>query len=409
MTWRDTFRAAWGAVYSHRLRSALTMLGILIGISAVVLTVGIGSGARAQVRASINAMGTNLLVISPGSSTDSGGIRGGFGTASTLTASDAAALTSSLAAPDIEAVAAVSTTSASLVANDTNWTTELTGTTESWQTIRSRTVTTGRFIDPADQAAAAAVVVLGPTTAEELFSTTNVVGQTVAYNGLQLEVVGVLERVEAADSAANDVAIVPLSTYSQRLVGGINRNSVSNIYLKATSDDTLSAAYQQTHNLLSNLHAITDPDDADFSIATEESVLRAATSVDDTLTVMLGGIAIISLLVGGIGVMNIMLVSVAERINEIGLRKALGARPRFVRRQFLVEASILGLLGGLAGVAVGFAGGDLIPRWTDTSVIISLPASAAAIVIAIVIGIVFGVYPASRAARLTPIEALRSE
>ena len=409
MTWRDTFRAAWAAVHSHRLRSALTMLGILIGISAVVLTVGIGVGARAQVRDSINALGTNLLVISPGSSTDSSGTRGGFGTASTLTTGDAAALESSTVAPDIEAVAPVSSTSASLVANDTNWTTELTGTTDSWQTIRSRDVTTGRFIDDDDQAAAAAVVVLGPDTAEELFATTDIVGQTVAYNGFQLEVVGVLESVEAADLNTNDVAIVPLSTYAQRLVGGSNRNSVSDIYVKATGDGTLSAAYQQASNLLLNLHGIADPADADFSIATEESILQAATSVDDTLTVMLGGIAIISLLVGGIGVMNIMLVSVAERINEIGLRKALGGRPRFIRRQFLVEASILGLLGGIIGVALGVAGGYLIPRWTDTDVIVSVPASAAAIAMAVAVGVIFGVYPASRAARLTPIDALRSE
>ena len=409
MTWRDTLRAAWAAVHSHRLRSALTMLGILIGISAVVLTVGIGAGARAEVRDSINALGTNLLVISPGSSTDSSGTRGGFGTASTLTTSDADALTSATVAPDIEAVAPVSTTNASLVANDTNWTTELMGTTDSWTTIRSRDVSDGRFISAEDQQQAAAVVVLGPDTATELFDSTNVVGQTVTYNGFQLEVIGVLQNIDAADDNTNDVAIVPLSTYSQRLVGGTDRNSVDNIYVKATGEDTLSAAYQEANNLLTNLHGTTDPSDADFSIATEQSILQAATSVDDTLTVMLGGIAIISLLVGGIGVMNIMLVSVAERVHEIGLRKALGARPRFIRRQFLVEASILGLLGGVIGVAIGLAGARLIPRWTDTQVLVSVPASIAGIAIAVAIGVIFGVYPASRAARLTPIDALRSE
>ena len=409
MTWRDTFRSAWAAVHSHRLRSALTMLGILIGISAVVLTVGIGSGARADVRDSINALGTNLLVVSPGSSTDSSGTRGGFGTASTLTTSDAAALTSATAAPDIEAAAPVATTSASLVTNDTNWTTELTGTTASWQTIRSRELVDGRFIDADDQTSSAAVVVLGASTANELFETTNAVGETVSYDGFQLEVIGVLEAVETSDSSNNDLAIVPLSTYAQRLVGGTTRNSVSNIYIKATDDDTLSAAYQQAQNIMLNLHGIEDPEDADFSIASEESILQAASTVDDTLTVMLGGIAIISLLVGGIGVMNIMLVSVAERISEIGLRKSLGARPRFIRRQFLVEASILGLLGGIAGVALGLAGGKLIPRFTDTRVIVSVPASALAIVMACAIGVIFGVYPASRAARLTPIDALRSE
>ena len=267
----------------------------------------------------------------------------------------------------------------------------------------------GRFIDADDQASSAAVVVLGASTATELFETTEVVGETVSYDGFQLEVIGVLEDVETSDSSNNDLAIVPLSTYAQRLVGGSTRNSVSNIYIKATDDDTLSAAYQQAQNILLNLHGIEDPEDADFAIASEESILQAATTVDDTLTVMLGGIAIISLLVGGIGVMNIMLVSVTERISEIGLRKSLGARPRFIRRQFLVEASILGLLGGIVGVALGLAGGELIPRFTDTRVIVSVPAAALAIVTACAIGVIFGVYPASRAARLTPIEALRSE
>ena len=283
------------------------------------------------------------------------------------------------------------------------------GTTESWQEIRSRTVSDGRFIDDVDDAAAA-VVVLGPDTATQLFGTTDVVGETVSYDGMQLEVIGVLEPIESSsDASANDVAIVPLSTYSQRLVGGTDRASVSSIYLKATSAETLSAAYQEADALLTNLHGITDADDADFSIASEASVLEAATSVDDTLTIMLGGIAAISLLVGGVGVMNIMLVSVTERIREIGLRKALGARPKFIRRQFLVEASMLGLLGGVLGVAVGVGVGLGLPTWADTPVQISVTAATAAVVMAIAIGVIFGVYPATRAARMTPIDALRSE
>ena len=179
--------------------------------------------------------------------------------------------------------------------------------------------------------------------------------------------------------------------------------------MKATGSGTLSAAYQEADALLLNTHGITTATSADFSIATQESILSAATSVDNTLTVMLGGIAVISLLVGGIGVMNIMLVSVTERIREIGLRKALGGRPRFIRRQFLVEASVLGLAGGVLGVGVGIAGAVVLPHFTDSRVILSVPASVGAIVMAIAIGIVFGVYPASRAARLAPIDALRSE
>ena len=201
------------------------------------------------------------------------------------------------------------------------------------------------------------MVVLGSDTAEQLFSGRNPVGQTVTYNGSTLQVVGVLAALSSSDNASsNDVAIVPFTTYSQRLVGGTNRDSVSSIYLKATSNDTLSAAYQEAQTLLVNLHGSSSTSNADFSIATQESILSAATTVDKTMSVMLAGIAIISLLVGGIGVMNIMLVSVTERIREIGLRKALGARPRLIRRQFLVEASALGLAGGALGVAIGVRG-----------------------------------------------------
>jgi putative ABC transport system permease protein len=410
MTWRDTFGTSVEAVRTHRLRSALTMLGILIGISAVVLTVGLGQGAKADVRDQIDELGTNLLVVSPGSSTDDSGVRGGFGTASTLTMADAEALTNHEVAPDVEAVAATATSNVALTAGETNWTTTLTGTTVSWQTVRSREVTSGRFLTEEDQDDVAAVVVLGPDTAAELFEGRNPVGETVTLNGTELEVIGVLESLTSSDDPANnDLAIVPFSTMSQRLVGGTDRDSVDSIYVKATADDTLSAAYQEVDAELANLHGSTSTDDRDYTIATQESILSAATSVDETMTVMLAGIAVISLLVGGIGVMNIMLVSVTERIREIGLRKALGARPHLIRRQFLVEASVLGLAGGLLGVALGCAGAVVLPHLSDSRVILSPTATLLALAVAVGIGVAFGVYPATRAARLAPIDALRSE
>jgi putative ABC transport system permease protein len=232
----------------------------------------------------------------------------------------------------------------------------------------------------------------------------------VTLNGTSLKVIGVLQALSSSEQTSNnDLAVVPASAYAERLVGGTNRDAVSSIALKATSSSTLSAAYQEADATLLNLHGITAASSADFNIATQQSILSAATSVDKTLTVMLGGIAVISLLVGGIGVMNIMLVSVTERIREIGLRKALGARPGLIRRQFLVEASVLGLAGGIIGVALGLVGAVVLPHLTNARVIISPSASLAAIGVAIGIGVLFGVYPASRAARLAPIDALRSE
>lgn len=410
MRWTDTFRTAMEAVRTHRLRSMLTILGILIGITAVILTVGLGNGAKAEVREQIDELGTNLLVISPGSSTDSSGNRGGFGSSSTLTIGDAEALDSVDAVPDAVAVAPVATSSVSLVNGTENWTTTLTGTTPSWKKVRSRDVSTGRFITRDDELDAAKVVVLGPDTASELFPNENPVGQTVTYDGTSLTVIGILEELSSSsETTNNDLAIVPISTYSQRLIGGTDRNSVSAIYVKSSSEATLSATYQEANALLMNLHGVTSSDDIDFSISTQESILTAAASVDRTMTMMLGGIAVISLLVGGIGVMNIMLVSVSERIREIGLRKAMGAKPRQIRRQFLVEASLLGLAGGVLGLAIAMLGSWGLSRFGDTRVILSVAASGLAVVMAMGIGVLFGVYPASRAARLTPIDALRNE
>jgi putative ABC transport system permease protein len=410
MNWAETLRTGLQAVRAHRLRSGLTVLGILIGIATVVLSVGLGEGTKSSVSSQINALGSNLLIVSPGSTTSSSGVRGGLGSASTLTISDATALQSSTAAPDVKAVAPIQSTSLEVDNGSTNWTTSVVGTTSNWLGVRARKMESGTFLTSADDARSSTVVVLGPTTAQELFGRLDPVGQTVTMDSISFTVQGVLASA-GSDSSSNldDTAIVPLSTQVQRLSTSSSRSSLSSIYVAARSNGTISAAYQEMDAVLLARHSITTSTAADFTITTQNSLLSTATSVSSTLTILLGGIAALSLLVGGIGVMNIMLVSVSERTREIGLRKALGATPLLIRRQFLVEASVLGLVGGLAGAALGIGGAHVIPHFISNEITVSGTAVVGAIAVAVAIGLIFGVYPASRAARMAPIDALRSE
>jgi putative ABC transport system permease protein len=410
MNWWETFRTGVESIRSHRLRSALTCLGILIGIAAVILTVGLGLGSQQQVGASISSLGSNLLIVSPGS-TSTNGVRGGFGSATTLTTSDAAALRDPVNCPDIAAVTALKQSAGSLTVGDNNWTTQLVGTDPSFPTVRARTLQSGRFFTAADLAAKADVTVLAPDTATELFGTTNVVGRSLSSNGISFSVIGVLNAAGSdATSNLDDQALFPMTTAARDLFNRSSPNSVSTIYLQAPNEAALSAAYQEANALLLNLHQIGSAGSADFTISSQQALLSTATSVSKTLTVLLTGIAALSLLVGGIGVMNIMLVSVSERTREIGLRKALGAAPSAIRRQFLVEATILGLTGGLLGAALGIAAARFLPQLVSSAaVVVSPTAVTGSVAIAVAIGLVFGVYPAVRAARLAPIDALRSE
>jgi putative ABC transport system permease protein len=409
MTWMETLRTGWSAIASHRLRSALTMLGIIIGVSSVILTVGLGQGAQDRVRDQISALGSNLLVVSPGSSTSSSGVRGGFGSASTLTLQDASSIADRSVVPEVARVAPTTGSQVALVAGTTNWTTQLAGTTPSWLEVRSRKLSSGRFFTQDEVDQRSRVVVLGSDTASELFGGRSAVGQTVTTEGTSLTVIGVLAAsgsTSEGTSSEDDTAVLPIST-AQELTGA-STDAVSTIYVEGRSEATLGAAYAEITSLLLNLHDVASTE-ADFTVTSQESLLETANSTNRTLTVLLGGIAAISLLVGGIGVMNIMLVSVTERIREIGLRKALGATPKVIRRQFLVEASLLGLAGGLVGVLIGAVGAQFLPGLINQPVSLSALATVAAIGTSLALGIGFGVYPASRAARLTPIDALRSE
>jgi putative ABC transport system permease protein len=414
VSWFETLRTGVNGVRSHRLRSSLTVLGILIGIAGVIIAVGLGEGASSQVTSEINSLGSNVLTVTPGSGTSSSGIREALGSASTLTMADVSALESHVDDPDVKAVAPITSETEVLTAGSETATTSVQGTTSSWLTVRGRTLAEGRFIDSQDVKDHTAVGVLGATTASELFTRGDPVGQTVDVDGVPVTIVGVLTSTGASSSSSttsdpDDTLIIPISTGAERIFGGTSRNSVSSIALQARSASDLTGAYQEADHLLLELHGITTPSDADFTITSEASLIAANTSVDHTLTILLGGIAAISLIVGGIGVMNIMLVSVTERIREIGLRKALGATPRVIRRQFLVEASVLGILGGILGVVGGLLGVLYLPGLIGDPMTTSPTAAVGALAIALAIGVLFGVYPASRAATLAPIDALRSD
>jgi putative ABC transport system permease protein len=414
VSWIETLRTGFNGVRSHRLRSFLTVLGILIGIAGVIIAVGLGEGASGQVTSEINALGSNVLTITPGSSTSSSGIREALGSASTLTMADVSALSSPVDAPDVKAVTPITSQTEVLTASGETATTSVQGTTPNWLNVRGRTLAEGRFVDNQDVQDHGAVGVLGATTASELFTRSDPVGQTVDVDGVPVTVVGVLTSTGTSSASSgtsdpDDTLIIPITTGAERIFGGTSRNSLSSIAVQARSSADLTGAYQEADHLLLQLHGISEPTDADFTITSEQSLIAANTSVDHTLTILLGGIAAISLIVGGIGVMNIMLVSVTERIREIGLRKALGATPRVIRRQFLVEASVLGIIGGILGVVAGFIGVIYLPGLIGDPITTSPTAAVGALAIALAIGVLFGVYPASRAASLAPIDALRNE
>jgi putative ABC transport system permease protein len=400
-----TFETGMRVLLGHRLRSVLTTLGILFGVAAVICTVGIGTASANSVNARIAALGTNLLTVSPGS-TVSFGVRGGTGSANTLTMEDVAGLEDKQDAPDISAVAPVVSGTATLVSTSSNWSTTVQGSTPAWLVTNARTMSSGVFFTQQEVQQHAQVVVLGATTAQELGA---IVGDQVSIGGSPFDVIGLL-TVSGSTGFTNtdDLAVIPLTTAQDEVTGG-SPDSVQRILLQASSSGTIGSAYDEADQLLLQTHHITTATAANFSITSASTLASTAASVTTTLTILLASVAAISLLVGGIGVMNIMLVSVTERTQEIGLRKALGATPRDLLRQFLIEAATLSFVGGVLGVGAALLAGFLVPRLANIAVTITATPVIIAVAVAAGVGLIFGVYPAARAARLAPIAALRAE
>ncbi len=401
-----TFDTGIRGLLGHRLRSILTTLGILFGVAAVICTVGIGTASADSVNSRIAALGTNLLTISPGSSTSTFGVRGGAGSANTLTMEDVSGLEDKSDAPDVAAVAPVVEGTATLVSTSTNWSTTVQGSTPGWLMTNARTIAEGVFLNQQQVNQHAQVVVLGATTASELGVT---VGSQVTISGAPFDVIGILTASGSTGfTNSDDLAVVPITTAQDQITGG-SPDSVQRILLSATNSGTIGSAYLEADQLLLQTHHITNTASADFTITSASTLASTAASVTTTLTILLASVAAISLLVGGIGVMNIMLVSVTERTQEIGLRKALGATPRDLLRQFLIEAATLSFVGGVLGVGAGLLAGFLVPKLANIAVTITPTPVIIAVCVAAGVGLIFGVYPAARAARLAPIAALRAE
>ena len=414
MGFLESLRLSLRNLRVSKMRSMLTILGVVIGVAAVISMLSIGRGATMAVESQITSMGTNLLYVRPGSMSQ-GGVNLGGGTAGTLTYEDAKALADAELVPSAEAVSPESNSGGQIVYMGNNVRTRIVGTTPEYELVHNVATADGQFITSLNVSGRAAVAVLGATTAQGLFGDEPAVGKSIRVMGQPFIVVGVL-KAKGGSGFGNmdDMIIVPLTTLQQRLAAAMRyRGSmgVASITVKVANRNMLDKATQEIQTVLRDRHHILYDDD--FSVQSQEDMLSAATQMTDTLTLFLGGVAAISLLVGGIGIMNIMLVSVTERTREIGIRKALGARRGDIRLQFLTEAMTLSIVGGLIGVGLGIGLSRLVGRVSLGGAAITPVVQPDSILLgtafSMIIGIFFGLYPAHRAAALSPIDALRYE
>ena len=405
----ETLRVAWRALGRNKLRSFLTALGIVIGVGAVIAMVAIGDGAKARVEQSFAAMGSNMLIVMPGS-TSSGGVQGGFGSMPTLTWDDLRAIQTEV--PSVRYAAPALRTTTSVVAEDQNWTTSVNGTSPAYFAIRSWSAARGAIFNASDVDSGTKVVVLGQTVADKLFGPgAEAVGTTVRIKGVPFEVVGVLAAKGQSPMGQDydDAVFVPYTTFQSKLQGGLKNVIAGVLFIGATDADATSVAERQITALLRDRHHLASGADDDFSIRNLTEMASATQEGTKTLTTLLAAIAAVSLLVGGIGIMNIMLVSVTERTREIGVRMAVGARPRDILLQFLVEALALSVAGGAIGVALGVSGAAWLARTMGWPMLVRPDVIAIAVVFSGLVGVGFGLYPAQKASRLDPIQALRFE